>query len=247
MNLPEVQLQKASNTAFNTLTTNPTKTPYLKRFRHTLDYATNGMSHEMLTNPSVVILVTSTSDYSYVNCLAELANVHHLPRPYHDGRYDPNGIRREFLLLHDVQSGPKDFNESAALGTMRERFGVGCCSILKINSLVPRQVAISDGVQNVGEDIEWENNGMKSPFVKDLLSSDYTTTLSSSSGDSAIVIRGACLSPSDKRAIRRYVANMVATGLVPAIERRIAHLNATVTNAKKGVKNVIKFSLENKL
>jgi len=234
---PEVQLQKASNTAFNTLTTNPTKTPYLKRFRHTLDYATNGMSHEMLTNPSVVILVASTSDYSYVNCLAELANVHHLPRPYHDGRYDPNGIRREFLLLHDVQSGPKDFNESAALVTMRERFGVGCCSILKINSLVPRNVAISDGVQNVGEDVEWENNGLKSPFVKDVLSSDYTTALS---GDVDVTIRGACLSPSDKRAIRRYVANMVATGLIPAVERRIAHLNATVTNAKKGVKNVIK-------
>ena len=234
---PEVQLQKASNTAFSTLTTNPTSTPYLKRFRHTLDYATNGMSHEMLTNPSVVILVASTSDYSYVNCLAELANVHHLPRPYHDGRYDPNGIRREFLLLHDVQSGPKEFNESSALVTMRERFGVGCCSILKINSLVPRQVAISDGVQNVGEDVEWENNGMQSPFVKDVLSSDYTTTLSSSSD---VDIRGACLSPSDKRAIRRYVANMVATGLIPAVERRIAHLNATVTNAKKGVKNVIK-------
>ena len=33
---------------------------------------------------------------------------------------------------------------------------------------------------------------------------------------------------------------MVATGLVPAIERRIAHLNAAVSNAKKGVKNVIK-------
>jgi len=238
---PEVQLQKASNTAFNTLTTNPTSTPYLKRFRHTLDYATNGMSHEMLSNPSVVILVASTSDYSYVNCLAELANVHHLPRPYHDGRYDPNGIRREFLLLHDVQSGPKDFNESAALVTMRERFGVGCCSILKINSLVPRNVAISDGVQNVGEDVEWENNGLKSPFVKDVLSSDYTTTLSSnSSGGDDVTIRGACLSPSDKRAIRRYVANMVATGLIPAVERRIAHLNATVTNAKKGVKNVIK-------
>ena len=44
----------------------------------------------------------------------------------------------------------------------------------------------------------------------------------------------------DKRAIQRYVGNMVATGLVPAIERRIGHLNAAVSNAKKGVKNVIK-------
>ena len=43
----------------------------------------------------------------------------------HDGRYDPNGVRREFLLLHDVYNGPKDFDEARALQRMRDRFGPG--------------------------------------------------------------------------------------------------------------------------
>lgn len=219
------------------LAVSPTS-PWLLRFRHTLDCATDGMHHEMLCNPSVVILAACTSEYSYVNCLAELANVHHLPRPYHDGRYDPNGLRREFLLLHDITNGPKEFDEARALSQMRERFGYGCCSVLKINSLVPRPVPISDGYFNADEDAVWESAGPSSPFVQNTLSGEYQSSLGKVQNTSPV--RGACLSPSDKRAIRRYVANMTATGLVPAIERRIAHLNTAVSNAKKGVKNVIK-------
>jgi len=233
---PEEALENVSDAAF-ALTALPTS-PWLLRFRNTLDFATDGMYHEMLCNPSVVILTASTSEISYVNCLAELANVHHLPRPYQDGRYDPNGLRREFLLLHDVVNGPKDFDESRALKLMRDRFGMGCCSILRINSLVPRTVAISDGYATTGEDDEWENAGPASPFGPNgILSAEYVPHVENSK---KALVRGACLSPSDKRAIRRYVANMVATGLVPAIERRIAHLNASVSNAKKGMKNVIK-------
>jgi len=245
---PEEALESISEAAFAlTATPNNAKSnaqsPWLLRFRHTLDCATDGMYHEMLCNPSVVILAASTSETSYVNCLAELANVHHLPRPYHDGRYDPNGLRREFLLLHDVINGPKDFDESRALTQMRERFGYGCCSILRINSLVPRPLGagyISDGYACSGEDGEWENSNVSpaSPFVRNALSAEYKASLGKE--EKGPPIRGACLSPSDKRAIRRYVANMVATGLVPAIERRIANLNATVTNAKKGVKNIMK-------
>ncbi len=232
----EEALESCADAAF-ALAVSPTS-PWLLRFRHTLDCATDGLYHEMLCNPPVVILAACTSEYSYVNCLAELANVHHLPRPYHDGRYDPNGLRREFLLLHDITDGPKDFDEARALSQMRERFGYGCCSVLKINSLVPRSVPISDGYFSADEDAVWENAGPSSPFIQNKLSEEYLSSLRKIS--KALPVRGACLSPSDKRAIRRYVANMTATGLVPAVERRIAHLNAAVSNAKKGVKNVIK-------
>ena len=236
---PEEALEESCEAAY-ALTATPTA-PWLLRFRHTLDCATDGMHHEMLRNPSVVILAASTSEHSFLNCLAELANVHHLPRPYHDGRYDPNGLRREFLLLHDVMYGPKDFDEARALSQMRERFGYGCCSILRVNSLVPRSVMISDGYASTDEDTDWENAGPLSPFVRDELSSDYKSTLGNAvEQQSNMIVRGACLSPTDKRAIRRYVANMVSTGLVPAVERRIAFLNAAVSNAKKGVKNAIK-------
>jgi hypothetical protein len=225
-------LVNSADAAFG-LTTHP-NTPWLSRLRHTLDRSTDGMSHEMLCNPSVVILAASTSE-NYLICFAELANVHHLPRPYHDGRYDPNGLRREFLLLHDVCSGPKNFDEAKALAMMKERFGPGCCSVLRVNSLIGEEDLLSDSV--VEEDEQWELAGPSSPFVVNEVSEVFRASLGS--GGKAFV-RGACLSEGDKRAIRRYVANMVATGLVPAVERRIANLNAAVSNAKRGVKNVIK-------
>ena len=57
----------------------------------------------------------------------------------------------------------------------------------------------------------------------------------SARGGDPVVIRGACLSLADKHAIRRYVANMVATGSVLAIEGRIGHSNAAVSNAIRRV------------
>jgi len=231
----EEVLKECADAAIS-LTSRP-NTPWLLRFRHTLDCSTDGIGHEMFRNPSVVILAASTSE-PYINCFAELANVHHLPRPYHDGRYDPNGVRREFLLLHDVVGGPKDFDEARALQRVRDRFGPGCCQVLRLNSLSSSgPVVVSDGYNSVGETEEWENSGPATPFVANELSKEYGPSLAYAEN---APIRGACLSPMDKRAIRRYVANMVATGLVPAVERRIANLNTTVTNAKKGVKNVIK-------
>lgn len=236
---PRAQLAISAESAF-TLTSSP-KAPWLHRFRYTLDASTNGLAHEMICSPSVVLLITSSSD-NYINCLAELANVHHLPRPYHDGHYDPNGLRREFLVLHDVIHGPADFDEQRALQKMRSRFGVGCCNVLKVNSLTPQSVRIDDGYNSAGEDSAWERSSvLGNMFSGNKLKDDFRSVSNSKeSEDARPIIRGVCLSPSDKRAIRRYAANMVATGLVPAIERRIAHLNSTVSNAKKGVKNVIK-------
>lgn len=229
----EEALKACADTAF--ALTSLSTASWLLRFRHTLDCCTDGMNHEMLSNPSVVILTASTSE-NYLICFAELANVHHLPRPYHDGRYDPNGLRREFLLLHDVVNGPKNFDESRALAQMKERFGSGCCSVLRLNSTSP-SADLLDDYSTVDEDGVWESIGPSSPFVQNTLSDQYNASMDNFTRAS---IRGACLSDTDKRAIRRYVANMVSTGLVPAVERRIANLNSAVTNAKRGVKNVIK-------
>jgi hypothetical protein len=52
--------------------------------------------------------------------------------------------------------------------------------------------------------------------------------------------RGACLSVNDKLVLRRYIATMITTSLLPALERRISDLNFIVTDRKKGVKNVFK-------
>ena len=212
---------------------------WLLRCRHVLDRATDAPPHELLACPAVVLLVASTAEPDPLASLAELSNVHHLPRPYHDGRYDPNGLRREFLLLHDNVDGPRDFTEARAVRAMRERFGGGGCAVLRINSLSPRPAVISDGYKSAGEDPEWEAAGATANLFDERgeVTMGYRARRP---GGAGTAIRGACLSPADKRAVRRYVANMVATGAIPALERRIAHLNAAVSNAKKGVKNVIK-------
>jgi hypothetical protein len=51
---------------------------------------------------------------------------------------------------------------------------------------------------------------------------------------------GNCLSINDRVAIRHYLANLISTSLLPALERRVARLNALVSERKKGVRNVLK-------
>lgn len=54
------------------------------------------------------------------------------------------------------------------------------------------------------------------------------------------VSRGACLSTQDVISLKRYLATMITSSLLPALERRISDLNFIVTDRKKGVKNVFK-------
>lgn len=51
---------------------------------------------------------------------------------------------------------------------------------------------------------------------------------------------GNCLSVSDRVVIRKYLAGLITSALLPAVERRIADLNVIVSDRKKGVKNVLK-------
>ena len=53
-------------------------------------------------------------------------------------------------------------------------------------------------------------------------------------------LRGNCLSMNDRVAIRQYLTNLVTSSILPALERRVATLNAIVSDRKKGVKNVLK-------
>jgi len=50
---------------------------------------------------------------------------------------------------------------------------------------------------------------------------------------------GTCLSTNDRSLIRKYMAHMITSFLLPALERRVARLNAIVSERKKGVKNAI--------
>ena len=51
---------------------------------------------------------------------------------------------------------------------------------------------------------------------------------------------GSCMTVSDRARVRKYLTQLVATAVLPSMERRIADLNAIVSDRKKGVKNVLK-------
>jgi len=225
----EKSVQKNAKEAY--ALTSPPTIPWLLRFRSTLDHTSSFHSlHDYFTNPPVCILIASTGDKlggstNPIDCLAELANKHHLPKSFSNGLLDPQALRREFVLLHDEVDGPATFDDAKALREMQARFGMGCCAIIRINS--------EKGEEGEEEDI-WEN--WTGAFW-----SYYNQTVSEQGENPPPKKkRGLCLSVNDKLAIRRYIATMITAGLLPALERRISTLNMNVSNAKKGVKNVFK-------
>ena len=73
------------------------------------------------------------------------------------------------------------------------------------------------------------------PTTAKQLEDEHTTDLWGGGGT-----RGNCLSQSDRLCIRRYLAGIITSSLMPALERRIFELNNIVTERKKGVRNVFK-------
>lgn len=203
--------------------------PWLLRFRSALDQITSHLPHDMLNSPTLCLFVASTSEgtgrLSVVDCLVELVNVHHLPNSYHNGLIDPLGLRKQFVILHDEIDGPKDFKEGPTLAEMHKRFGSGCCAVLRINSVSPKKTQ-----KDFVEDPVWDN--FASFSSKPTSQSQFMMDASNA--------RGMCLSSRDKLALRRFTAQMITLGLIPSIETRIFNLNVSVTNGKKGVKNVFK-------
>eukprot|EP00586_Coscinodiscus_wailesii_P000359 CAMPEP_0172484228 /NCGR_PEP_ID=MMETSP1066-20121228/11600_1 /TAXON_ID=671091 /ORGANISM="Coscinodiscus wailesii, Strain CCMP2513" /LENGTH=1011 /DNA_ID=CAMNT_0013248591 /DNA_START=206 /DNA_END=3238 /DNA_ORIENTATION=+ len=171
----------------------------------------------MNAHPVVTVLVAS-SDENYIDCLRELSsNVHHLPKPFQNGLFDPNGMRRQFLVVHDDSSGSK-CNEQEIIVKMKERFPNQACAVLRLNS----------GGTEVEEDESlWRDYRL------------FPTPIQSPFRDKRKPI-GMLLSSRDKLAVRRFVATLLADGVLPALERRIYHLNGVVNNAKRGVKNMFK-------
>lgn len=213
--------------------TAPHHLPWLLRFRSILDSSTCSYQQEMIQCPPIVLLVASTNEITSTNpvlaiegaigCLAELSNIHHWPIPFHNGLYDPKAVRREFLLLHDEVEGPTDFADATALREMQNRFGPGCCGIIRMNS-------VKESQRKMMEDPMWDTfvPTLQYPRTRD----EWREEMSKH--------RGLYLEEKDLTSIRRYLIQMISLALIPCMERRIANLNLAVTNGKKGVKNALK-------
>mmetsp|Transcript_18906 Transcript_18906/g.28738 ORF Transcript_18906/g.28738 Transcript_18906/m.28738 type:complete len:1849 (-) Transcript_18906:41-5587(-) len=228
------------------------KTPWYARFQHGINQQTSYLPHSMMHCPPVVLYISTTCKEEGISELERMANHKNLlPKEYQNGLFDPNGMRAQFLMLHDESEYRKeafatasvtglpasesiDFNEGKALSEMRTKFGPGSAAVVRINSNAPLDPSskVTDG--NSDRNIE-EEDPVFDVFIPPSSPSSHLE-LSRNSHK----IRGSLLSARDKLSLRRFIAQMVTMVIIPAVERRIYELNVEVTNHKKGVKNVFK-------
>ena len=217
------------------------KTPWYARFRHGINTQTSHQAFSLIHSPPVVLYVASSSEG--VAGLEKLMDKKYFPEEYRNGLFDPKGMRDQFLILHDekekwqgqgqdgedvsVGSGNSSvgFNEIKMVQQLRNRFGASSTAVVRMNS----NVVTADQMQELKEDELWDEF-----LMPDTPKSQLEFTRDSHR------IRGAFLSNKDKNSLRRFIAQMVTSIVIPAIEKRIYELNVEVTNHKKGVKNVFK-------
>ena len=188
--------------------------PWLIRYRQALDQSTDGLSHDLINCPPLVLLVcTATNEVTAPeNVLQELYQSNHsLPNVYRRGLYDPSAMRQEVLVLHDNHDHDNtalDQNEKGLRQLLRSRFGANA-SLLRVNSTThPTAAALSE--QETSD--AWGGKGNLGTFLSD----------------------------NDKALFRRYFQSLLTTALLPSLEVRIGNLNAIVSEQKKGMRNLVK-------
>ena len=112
-------IEEAAKDAFR-LTSPLDSMPWLIRYRHTLDRTTDGLPHDLICCPPLILLVcTATKEIEVPEIiLQELYESNHvLPSAYKRGLYDPSTVRQEVLVLHDnIEGGFNNKNEAKKLG-----------------------------------------------------------------------------------------------------------------------------------
>ena len=201
------QLDQVTQDAYNL--TSPLTIPWLRRYRQALDHVTSNLPHDLTACPVMVLLVCTTQEMTNpMETLRSLESPHYLPEQFHNGLWDPQGLSRHVLVLHDQVEGPKEWDETQLRQSLTQRFG-STATMLRINTIAPETAARLAAEET--EDL-WQGGGKS----------------------------GNCLSVSDRVALRKYLGNLVTNALLPSLEKRLAKLNAIVSERKKGVRNVLK-------
>eukprot|EP00547_Thalassionema_nitzschioides_P005452 CAMPEP_0194202854 /NCGR_PEP_ID=MMETSP0156-20130528/2775_1 /TAXON_ID=33649 /ORGANISM="Thalassionema nitzschioides, Strain L26-B" /LENGTH=1887 /DNA_ID=CAMNT_0038928459 /DNA_START=174 /DNA_END=5837 /DNA_ORIENTATION=- len=206
--------------------TSPPNIPWLWRFRMALDESTQFLeaTGDYMSQPAVCLLVCSTHDYAA------------------SSGSGISGLEQLDACINDL----------AHPHNLRKRFYGGLSLCWGATALKREVVVLHDAVEGPKDDVvdlEWlelqlqqKYQGTKVlsinsivPSMAAALEEEETSDLWHGQGK-----RGNCLSVSDRLNVRRYLAQLVASSLLPAMERRIADLNVIVTEKKKGVRNVFR-------
>lgn len=190
--------------------TSPLSIPWLTRYRRALDESTNFLPHELWHCPALCLVVATTDEPAGV-----VETLHGLcTSPYYLPPSFRNGLFDLNLLEHCVlvlHDNVDGPNHSDAEAAWQQ----------SIIPTFPRATFL-------------RINSIR-PDTAARLSQEETTDLWSGGGK-----LGNCLSVNDRVAIRQFLSGMVASALLPAIERRIGKLTAMVNERKKGVRNAFK-------
>jgi hypothetical protein len=209
----ETRMEQAVKDAY--ALTSPIHIPWLWRYRVALDSVTDGLPWDLASAPVLVLCVCTTSEeVGTVETLQALVqSPYALPRPYHSGLLDPAGVRKEVLVLHDNVDGPRAGGE----GSWNEP---------ALRQTLQRQFGANASVVRC--------NSISVETSRQLALEESSDLWG---GGGAL---GNCLSVSDRVSLRKYLTALLTSAVLPAMERRIADLNAVVSEKKKGVKNVLK-------
>jgi ER-Golgi trafficking TRAPP I complex 85 kDa subunit len=188
--------------------------PWLRRYRQAADAATDRAAHEHFHCPALMLLVATSAEDDVIRTLRALqSNVHYWPKPYRDGRWDPTTIRRDVLVLHDTVEYAASHTEEwdeTALRTQLKMCFGATAAVVRCNSLAPATAA--QLAEEETRDV-WGGGGRL----------------------------GNCWTVGDRARLRQYIGgSLVTQAVIPALERRMADLNALVSERKKGVRNVLK-------
>eukprot|EP00934_Nitzschia_sp_Nitz4_P005492 Nitzschia sp. Nitz4//scaffold304_size22322//3923//9284//NITZ4_008571-RA/size22322-snap-gene-0.0-mRNA-1//1//CDS//3329547070//5482//frame0 len=199
--------------------TSPLDIPWLIRYRQALDSTTDALPADLIQSPPLILFVCSTEEPtgSPISVLQELYNApHDLPDSFRNGLLDPTRVRREVLVLHDAMHGPANLQDPATAEPHWNQLRSSLQSQFGPHAQMLRINTVSSATAQALQEQEtndlWKGQGKL----------------------------GNRLGVNDRVLIRRYLQSLVTTSLLPAMEQRIAYLNAVVSERKKGVRNLVK-------
>lgn len=191
--------------------TSPLDIPWLVRYKRALDSTTNALPHELIHAPALVLLVCTTQE-----------------------------VEPPQRVLNELSSNPHIFWPASYSN-----------GVLDPSAVRQEVLVLHDGIEgppNVDE------SGLRAVLQRQFGPQSQVLRINTVPPVTALALAeedetdlwgggghfGTRLSANDRVLLRRYFQSLLTSSLLPALERRIATLNAIVSERKKGVRNLVK-------
>ncbi|KAL3943892.1 MAG: hypothetical protein SGBAC_002050 [Bacillariaceae sp.] len=190
--------------------TSPLDIPWLLRYRYALDESTNHLEHDLVSCPPVVLLVCTSNEVASPQDV--LQELRESPQVLPDGFQ--NGLYDPNAIRYEVL-----VLHDAVDGP--NNFGEQYLRQTLQNQFGPNAAVLR--INSVNKE------------TAEALAEEEDSDLWGGNGT-----KGNCLSFNDRSMLGRYFQSLITSAVLPALERRIATLNAIVSERKKGMRNLVK-------